>query len=83
MALKAYRLNRHEAWAGKDLADAVKAAVRASGRTVGETYDDRFAEELPGDMEVVGYVGGLVKVEHILASMERFMRPGLVCYFEL
>ena len=83
MPLKAYRLNDYEAWAGKDLDDAISVCMRTCGVDREDAFDDCFGYEIPGDTEVAGdHPGTVAKVSDILASMKKEGTPDVVCLFD-
>lgn len=80
--LKAFRLNAYEAWAGKDLDDAIENAMQSKGVSREDAFDDVYGAELPMDMDIDVDDGGVTNVISILAGMQKRNRPGLVCQFE-
>ena len=81
MKLKAYRINEYEAWAGETMKDAIRLCARECGITHEEAFDDAYAQELPGDMEIADDDGGTTNIFSILASMNAQNKPGFVCGF--
>lgn len=80
--LRAFRLNDYEAWAGKDLDDAIVNAMRTTGVSREDAFDDIYGNELPMDMDIDNEDGEPTNVISILAEMQKRNKPGIVCQFE-
>jgi hypothetical protein len=80
--LKAWRINEYEVYAGTVLDEAIAAAMKNSGNSRDETFDDSYGWEEPPrlsvreDTEEESYT----TIGAILAEMDR---PGMVCAYDV
>jgi hypothetical protein len=81
--LKAWRINDIETWAGRDVDEAIEAAIAATGVTRDELLSDGVPAEVSPDVRVMSEEGedaqDYTSIGEILAKMTG---PGPVCTTE-